>query len=130
MFRPTIALLMANACNVSAPKGVRLECGSEEISINQYKIGMISEMIHTASLVHDDVIDGADIRRGHASVNAIWGNKMVRHERSLGWRFHSGTSYTNFVFNRSAKCDFCNGVDHRGPSDGASRTSIFELSPF
>ncbi|CAJ0593105.1 unnamed protein product [Cylicocyclus nassatus] len=77
MFRPTVALLMANACNVSAPKDVRLECGSEEISINQYKIGMISEMIHTASLVHDDVIDGADIRRGHASVNAIWGNKMA-----------------------------------------------------
>lgn len=47
------------------------------MSLNQYKIGMISEMIHTASLVHDDVIDGADTRRGNASVNAIWGNKMV-----------------------------------------------------
>ncbi|VDM60744.1 unnamed protein product [Angiostrongylus costaricensis] len=55
----------------------RLECGSEEVSLNQYKIGMISEMIHTASLVHDDVIDGADTRRGNASVNAIWGNKMA-----------------------------------------------------
>ncbi|WKX90570.1 hypothetical protein Q1695_009424 [Nippostrongylus brasiliensis] len=77
MFRPTIALLMANACNAAAPKSVRLECGSEEVSLNQYKIGMISEMIHTASLVHDDVIDGADTRRGNASVNAIWGNKMA-----------------------------------------------------
>ncbi|KAK6727838.1 hypothetical protein RB195_005483 [Necator americanus] len=77
MFRPTVALLMANACNISAPKGVRLECGTEEVSLNQYKIGMISEMIHTASLVHDDVIDGADTRRGNASVNAIWGNKMA-----------------------------------------------------
>ncbi|KJH48606.1 polyprenyl synthetase [Dictyocaulus viviparus] len=77
MFRPTIALLMANACNSAAPKGVRLECGSSEVSPNQYKIGMISEMIHTASLVHDDVIDDAPIRRGNASVNAIWGNKMA-----------------------------------------------------
>ncbi|KAE9414050.1 hypothetical protein Angca_006730, partial [Angiostrongylus cantonensis] len=77
MLRPTIALLMASACNAAAPKGVRLECGSEEVSLNQYKIGMISEMIHTASLVHDDVIDGADTRRGNASVNAIWGNKMA-----------------------------------------------------
>ena len=55
----------------------RLECGADEISANQCKIGMICEMIHTASLVHDDVIDGADIRRGNASVNALWGNKMV-----------------------------------------------------
>lgn len=77
MFRPTIALLMANACNAAAPKRVRLECGSDEVSLNQYKIGMISEMIHTASLVHDDVIDGAGTRRGNASVNAIWGNKMA-----------------------------------------------------
>nr|CDJ88499.1 Polyprenyl synthetase domain containing protein [Haemonchus contortus] len=77
MFRPTVALLMANVCNAAAPKSVRLECGNEEVSVNQYKIGMISEMIHTASLVHDDVIDGSDTRRGNASVNAIWGNKMA-----------------------------------------------------
>uniref|UniRef100_A0A1I7WNI5 Thioredoxin domain-containing protein n=1 Tax=Heterorhabditis bacteriophora TaxID=37862 RepID=A0A1I7WNI5_HETBA len=77
MFRPTVALLMANACNMAAPTRLRLECGTNEVSLNQYKIGMISEMIHTASLVHDDVIDGADTRRGNASVNAVWGNKMV-----------------------------------------------------
>ncbi|CAI4224300.1 unnamed protein product [Auanema sp. JU1783] len=71
MFRPTVALVMAKACNSS------LECGSDDVSLNQYKIGMISEMIHTASLVHDDVIDGADTRRGSASVNAVWGNKMA-----------------------------------------------------
>lgn len=34
-------------------------------------------MIHTASLVHDDVIDKADMRRGKPTVNALWGNKMV-----------------------------------------------------
>lgn len=40
-------------------------------------------MIHTASLVHDDVIDGADSRRGRPSVNILWGQKKVsRHPQS------------------------------------------------
>lgn len=37
---------------------------------------MVSEMIHTASLVHDDVIDGADTRRGKTSVNKMFGERM------------------------------------------------------
>lgn len=35
------------------------------------------ELIHTASLVHDDVIDAADTRRGAATVNAKWGNQIA-----------------------------------------------------
>jgi len=35
------------------------------------------ELIHVASLIHDDVIDAADLRRGHASVNAVWGNQVA-----------------------------------------------------
>lgn len=54
-----------------------VDSGRETITINQYKIAVISEMIHTASLVHDDVIDNADVRRGSRTVNALWGNKMV-----------------------------------------------------
>lgn len=38
---------------------------------------MISEMIHTASLVHDDVIDQSDFRRGKPSVNVVWNHKKV-----------------------------------------------------
>lgn len=34
-------------------------------------------MIHTASLLHDDVIDAADTRRGVSSVNAVFGNKLA-----------------------------------------------------
>jgi octaprenyl-diphosphate synthase len=35
------------------------------------------ELIHIASLVHDDVIDVADLRRGRATVNAVWGNQVA-----------------------------------------------------
>ena len=37
----------------------------------------IIESIHTASLLHDDVIDGAKIRRGKSSAHSIWGNQVV-----------------------------------------------------
>ena len=43
----------------------------------QRRLAEISEMIHTASLFHDDVIDGADTRRGVPSVHAVFGNKMA-----------------------------------------------------
>jgi octaprenyl-diphosphate synthase len=33
------------------------------------------EFIHTATLLHDDVVDASDLRRGEASANAVWGNK-------------------------------------------------------
>ena len=34
-------------------------------------------MMHTASLIHDDIIDGATARRGKPSVNKIWGERKV-----------------------------------------------------
>jgi len=37
----------------------------------------VFEFIHTATLVHDDVIDGATIRRGRSSLNAQWGNSLT-----------------------------------------------------
>ncbi|KAL3998332.1 Polyprenyl synthetase family protein [Acanthocheilonema viteae] len=77
LFRPTICLLMARACNQFEPKSMLVDSGRETVTRNQYKIAVISEMIHTASLVHDDVIDKADIRRGSRTVNALWGNKMA-----------------------------------------------------
>lgn len=43
----------------------------------QRQVAMISEMIHSASLVHDDVIDQSYSRRGKPSVNILWNHKKV-----------------------------------------------------
>ncbi|HMK56472.1 MAG TPA: polyprenyl synthetase family protein [Dissulfurispiraceae bacterium] len=40
-------------------------------------LGAIIEAIHTASLLHDDVIDGAETRRGKAAAHTMWGNQIV-----------------------------------------------------
>ena len=44
---------------------------------SQKKIAQIAEMIHVASLVHDDVIDASDLRRGKPSVMQAWGHRKV-----------------------------------------------------
>jgi octaprenyl-diphosphate synthase len=43
----------------------------------RFTLAGIVESIHTASLLHDDVIDGADIRRGKVPAHAVWGNQVV-----------------------------------------------------
>ncbi|MEJ2055695.1 MAG: polyprenyl synthetase family protein [Calditrichaceae bacterium] len=43
---------------------------------NTYIIASTVELLHTASLVHDDVVDNAEIRRGFPSINAVWKNKI------------------------------------------------------
>lgn len=45
---------------------------------NQKKVAQVVEMIHTASLVHDDVIDLAKSRRNKSSANVVWGQKKVK----------------------------------------------------
>lgn len=40
------------------------------------KVGAAMEMVHTASLLHDDVVDNAPTRRGRASTNSTWGNQI------------------------------------------------------
>lgn len=44
--------------------------------LSAYKMGSCIEFVHTASLLHDDVIDNAKIRRGKASANSKWGNHV------------------------------------------------------
>lgn len=47
-------------------------CSKEDETI--YKLSIVFEYLHAASLLHDDVIDHADQRRGHDTANAVWGN--------------------------------------------------------
>lgn len=44
---------------------------------SQRRVAMISEMIHSASLIHDDVIDQSNFRRGKPSVNVLWNHRKV-----------------------------------------------------
>src|SRR6202045_5331942 len=60
--RPALLLLAAGAAGYRGPSAIRM--------------GAVVEMIHSATLVHDDVIDGAQTRRGRPSTNARWGNHM------------------------------------------------------
>lgn len=76
LLRPTVSLLMSQACNQTrGDKQLNEEI--DRIRANQYRIAMVSEMIHTASLVHDDIIDESDMRRGQPTVNARWGNRQA-----------------------------------------------------
>uniref|UniRef100_A0A3P9H7Z0 All trans-polyprenyl-diphosphate synthase PDSS1 n=1 Tax=Oryzias latipes TaxID=8090 RepID=A0A3P9H7Z0_ORYLA len=68
--RPIIVVLMARALNIHSDR-------SGDLLPGQKAIAMITEMIHTASLVHDDVIDGSDARRGKRSLNEVWGEKKA-----------------------------------------------------
>ena len=47
------------------------------ISDDLIKVSAVVELIHTASLLHDDIIDESTKRRGKKTANAIWGNKEV-----------------------------------------------------
>ena len=60
--RPHLCLLSASLCG--------------EPNDNTYRSAALIEMIHVATLIHDDVVDEADLRRGWPSVNRIWKNKL------------------------------------------------------
>ena len=50
-------------------------CG--EINESTYTAASMIELLHTASLVHDDVVDDSNERRGFFSINALWKNKIA-----------------------------------------------------
>jgi octaprenyl-diphosphate synthase len=59
-FRPLMLLLSARLCGYSGGRHIPLAA--------------VLEFIHTATLLHDDVVDNAALRRGNASANSLWGN--------------------------------------------------------
>jgi all-trans-nonaprenyl-diphosphate synthase len=67
--RPAIVLLVSRA--------TMLLRGLSDITERHRRLAEITEMIHTASLVHDDVIDEAELRRGVPTVNSSFGNRVA-----------------------------------------------------
>jgi len=59
--RPAMLLLAARLCNYQGTQAIPL--------------ASVVEFIHTATLLHDDVVDSATLRRGLASANTLWGNE-------------------------------------------------------
>ncbi len=51
--------------------------GSGKVSERTYRGASVIELIHTATLVHDDVVDDSNQRRGFFSINALWKNKIA-----------------------------------------------------
>jgi octaprenyl-diphosphate synthase len=49
----------------------------EEVGADVVKMAAVMEFLHTATLVHDDVIDGAEMRRGRRAVSSQWGNETA-----------------------------------------------------
>ena len=47
-----------------------------EVNDSTYRAASLIELLHTATLVHDDVVDDANVRRGFFSINALWKNKI------------------------------------------------------
>lgn len=60
-FRPLVLLLSSKICGYDGPHHVSM--------------AVVMEFLHTASLLHDDVVDNAELRRGQASANKAWGNQ-------------------------------------------------------
>ncbi|GAV03292.1 hypothetical protein RvY_13737 [Ramazzottius varieornatus] len=70
-FRPMVVLLMAEICAKDSGGVV------STVAAKQRRVAVITEMIHTASLIHDDVIDEADTRRNQPSLHKVWGEKKA-----------------------------------------------------
>lgn len=61
--RPLLTILVAKACG--------------GLSDSTYRSAIIVELLHTASLAHDDVLDNSDLRRNQPTINSRWGNNAA-----------------------------------------------------
>ncbi len=61
--RPALLLLTAELCGYTGPRRVQ--------------VAAAIELLHTATLLHDDVVDRSELRRGQPSANSIWGNRRA-----------------------------------------------------
>mmetsp|Transcript_43817 Transcript_43817/g.137635 ORF Transcript_43817/g.137635 Transcript_43817/m.137635 type:complete len:392 (+) Transcript_43817:176-1351(+) len=75
-FRPTMVTLMSLACAAAVGTAADSHRGTE-IYAKQGQLAQITEMIHVASLIHDDVLDEAETRRGDMAVHQVFSNKVA-----------------------------------------------------
>ena len=73
MLRPRLVLLSAFALREEALRDPAQKARHEAL----IALATVAELVHSASLLHDDVLDAASTRRGHPSLNARFGNKMA-----------------------------------------------------
>lgn len=77
-YKEIVAHLIKNKGKQLRPK-FSLLCARLGGKVNErsYRAAMVVEMLHTASLIHDDIVDNSMERRGAVSINAQWGNKKA-----------------------------------------------------
>lgn len=80
-FDPAIEPYVAYICNTSGKRirpalAILVGGAVNGVSDDHVKLGVILELIHMATLVHDDIIDGANTRRMVPTANAKWGNSL------------------------------------------------------
>lgn len=112
--RPMLTLLSASLHSPNAEAADDSCGGVRHCSKRTYLAAMLVEMIHTASLIHDDVLDSADERRGKPSVNAKWqsdtaiilGDYILARTMSIGM---SSAQYDLVSYVGSAMSTLCEG---------------------
>lgn len=122
--RPMLTMLSAAAVSTTGDFGKRTMLAA-----------MLIEMIHTASLVHDDVIDESNMRRGQASVNARWqsrnavivGDYILARNMDIGLRSGQYDLLTHIIGNMAVLCEGeILQSDHAGKLD-ISKQDYFDI---
>ena len=119
--RPVLLLLTARACGKVAPA--------------HHVLGAVVEMIHTATLVHDDILDGAAVRRHTPTVNARWGvhNAVLLGDYLFTHAFHLASTLDDAracrligqATNRVCEGELCQGLE-RGNLD-LTESAYFDM---
>jgi octaprenyl-diphosphate synthase len=119
--RPVLLLLTARACG--------------KVTAAHHVLGAVVEMIHTATLVHDDILDGAAVRRHTPTVNARWGvhNAVLLGDYLFTHAFHLASTLDDAracrligqATNRVCEGELCQGLE-RGNLD-LSESDYFDM---
>jgi octaprenyl-diphosphate synthase len=118
-FDPEIEGYITYACNSSGKRlrpALALLAGAAtgDIGPGHVDLAMILELVHLATLIHDDIMDGADVRRDQPTVSSKWGNTMavLLGDCLFAHAMKLAASFPNPEINRRvahASADVCSG---------------------